>query len=428
MPLDASALGSNAWHLRVDEVDATDGSFLYDLSVRSHVGGATIVVDEDGTDVAYFTMDAGGSGFPYWCRYEFGDIRAGGRDTFSKIGTTSGGVMFDGFGVYDSTRGMMYRNSVRMSGNTSDILALKVLGATGVTATTPIQLIDVNGDPFPLNEWNAGTSSYVRECHYGATYDAENDRLWLWNGDAAEPGRVYYIQIPSWSSGSGWSTTTWTINEVTPTGSTPRGDHSQGVLGKMRAVPALGAFAVLDSTTIARTDDPAVWLFKTSAQNTLSGSGSIQSNAGSAGAISQTGAFAGAPCAQGNASSTQGITQTHALASSGATQANDGAGGAVTLDSSNSLVPAASAQANSSVSGAITQAHILIHAPSVQDNIAASSAIVQGLLLAASNGIQANSGGSGVITQESGIPPVDGPAGSGPRLRKAYGRRPPQLR
>jgi hypothetical protein len=425
---DAAALGSNAWHLRVDEVDASDGSFLYDLSARSHVGGATIVVDEDGVDVAYTTMDAGGSGFPYWCKYEFGDIRAGGRDTFSKIGTTSGGVMFDGFGVYDSTRGMMYRNSVRMSGNTADILALKVLGATGVTATTPIQLIDTNGDPFPLNEWNAGTSSYVRECHYGCVYDPENDRLWLWNSDETEPGRVYYIQIPAWSSGSGWASTTWTINELIPTGLTPRGGHIQGVLGKMRYVPALGAFAVLDSTTIDRIDDPAVWMFKTSAANSLSGSGSTQSNAGAAGAINQTGSFIGAACAQGNVSGTAGITQTHALVASGASQANEGTGGAVTLDSSNNLVAAPSAQANSGVSGGITQAHILIHAPSVQDNIAAASAIVQGLLLAASNGIQANSGSSGVITQESGIPPVDGPAGSGPRLRKAYGRRPPQLR
>jgi hypothetical protein len=262
---DITKQGSGAWHLRVDEVDAADPSFLYDLSVRSHVGGATIVVNESGKDVAYTTMDAGGSGFPYWCKYEFGDIDAGERDTFSKIGVTSGGVMFDGFGVYDSKRGMMYRNAVRMSGNTADILALRVLGATGVTATTPIQL-KLNGSDFPLNEWNAGTSSWVRECHYGCVYDPVNDCLWLWNGDVANPGRVYKVAIPAWSSGTGWASTQWVVTEVTPSGSTPRGNHQQGVLGKMRYVPQLGAFVVIDSTTIARTDDPAVWFFKTSGQ------------------------------------------------------------------------------------------------------------------------------------------------------------------
>jgi hypothetical protein len=402
---DASVLGSNAWHLRVDEVDAADGSFLYDLSVRSHVGGATIVVDEDGTDVAYFTMDAGGSGFPYWCKYEFGDIRSGGRDTFSKIGTTSGGVMFDGFGVYDSTRGMMYRNSVRMSGNTSDILALRVLGATGVTATTPIQLEDTNGDPFPLNEWNAGTSSYVRECHYGATYDAENDRLWLWNGDVADPGRVYYVQIPAWSSGSGWATTTWTVNEVTPTGSTPRGNHSQGVLGKMRAVPALGAFAVLDSTTISRTDDPAVWLFKTSAQNTLSGSGSTQGNTSSTEAIDQPAAFAADNCVQGNAAATGAISLVTDLAGANCSQGNASATGAIS-QGTGSLVVSNVIQLNEATAGAISidGAIALICAPSVQDNIAAASAIVQAHILAAANVTQGNVSPARSITLGDALP------------------------
>jgi hypothetical protein len=290
--------------------------------------------------------------------------------------------MFDGFGVYDSTRGMMYRNSVRMSGNTSDILALKVLGATGVTATTPIQLEDTNGDPFPLNEWNAGTSSYVRECHYGATYDAENDRIWLWNGDVDEPGRVYYIQIPSWSSGSGWSSTTWTVNEVTPAGSTPRGNHSQGVLGKMRAVPALGAFAVLDSTTIARTDDPAVWLFKTSAQNTLSGSGSIQSNAGNTGAISQAGSVIGANCSQANACST----------------------GSISIDSGLDLTAANAVQANEGTGGAISIDGALVCSPSVQDNIASASAIVQAHILATSNVTQGNISPARSITLGDALP------------------------
>lgn len=296
---DTSRLGSNAWNLHYDRIDSV-GPLVYDLTAFSHVGSAAAICDEDGVDVAYFTLDAGGSGFPYWCRYEFGDIRSGGRDTFSKIGNTSDGVIFDGFGVYDSTRGMFYRNSVPYASYGShDILALDVLGRTTVGATTGITVIDEDSNPFHFNDWTG--SDWVRECHYGCVYDPENDRLWFWRGDIGNPGKVYYIQLPAWSSGSGWATTTWTIVAVDPAGSTPRGNHIQGVLGKMKYVKALGAFVVMDSTTIDRLDDPGVWFFKTTNSNILSGAGCTQLNTCSADAVViDPKNLAGAPCIQFN--------------------------------------------------------------------------------------------------------------------------------
>jgi hypothetical protein len=175
---------------------------------------------------------------------------------------------------------------------------------------------------------------------------------------------------------------------------------------------------------------------QTSAQQNSTASGAItqgaaftgascnQVNAAGTGGITQGHAVTGSAATQGNTSATLAITQDHALGASGSSQANVGSAGAVTLGAANNLTAAASVQANDSNAGSITQAHILVHAPSVQDNVAAASAIVQAHLLAGSVNDQANTCSSGAISQTSGIPPVDGPAGSGPRLRVAYGQRP----
>jgi hypothetical protein len=154
------------------------------------------------------------------------------------------------------------------------------------------------------------------------------------------------------------------------------------------------------------------------------GAASDQANVSSVAAITQSHALVGVASAQGNVSSAAGVTQDHALAASGASQANEGTGGAITLGVAVNLTAAPSTQANIGGAAGISQAHILIHAPSVQDNIAASSAVVQAHILAGINCSEANACSAGAIDQTSGIPPVDGPAGSGPRLRIATGHRP----
>lgn len=149
-----------------------------------------------------------------------------------------------------------------------------------------------------------------------------------------------------------------------------------------------------------------------------------QANSASTGAITQAHALTAANGSQANTSSSAAVSQDHALAAAGSTQANVAASGAITQGTVHDLTAANSSQANTGAAGAITQAHVLVCAPSVQDSIAAASAIVQTHLLVAASGTQANACSTGAIEQISGVPPVDGPAGSGPRLRTVHGRRP----
>jgi hypothetical protein len=247
-----SRLGSGGWKNRRDFVDG------YPIDTLDHKQGAAAYANEGGIDVCYFTM-GGASGFPNWYKYSFGDIRGGvARDTCVKIGQTFNSVIFDGFMVHDPVRGMLYRQGATMSGKTSEIAAIPTSG-TGTTVDTAIQVVDELGAAFPMVLFPNRYGTL-----YGAVYDSLNDRIWLWDGASATPGRVYYIQIPAWSPGAGWASTTWTAIAVNPAGSTPRGGHINGVLGKMKYVPTLGAFVVLDSTEATHVNEPGVWFFKTS--------------------------------------------------------------------------------------------------------------------------------------------------------------------
>jgi hypothetical protein len=327
-------------------------------------------VNESGVDVCYFTM-GGASGFPNWYKYTFGDIRGGtARDTCTKIGVTSNSVIFDGFMVHDSKRGMLYRQGATLSGKTSEIAAMPVT-ATGSTADTPIQVIDELGNPFPMV-----LTPTVYATRYGAVYDDANDRIWLWDSNGTNPGTVFYIPLPAYDPGTGWASTTWTAYQIDPAGSTPRGGHINGVLGKMKFVPTLGAFVVLDSTEATHVNEPGVWFFKTSeAPANLAGDSSTQGNISGPGAISQSSSVVGENCNQSNVSSA----------------------GAISVSSGITLTPANAAQANQGTGGAISISGSLVAAPSVQDNIAAASALVQAHILAAAASSQPNAGSSASI-------------------------------
>jgi len=357
-------LGSGGWHNRRDLVDG------YPIDTLDHKQGASAYVNEGGTDVCYFTM-GGASGFPNWYKYTFGDIRGGtARDTCTKIGVTSNSVIFDGFMVHDSKRGMLYRQGATLSGKTSEIAVMPVT-ATGSTADTPIQVIDELGNPFPMV-----LTPTVYATRYGAVYDDANDRIWLWDSNGTNPGTVFYIPLPAYDPGTGWASTTWTAYQIDPAGLTPRGGHINGVLGKMKFVPTLGAFVVLDSTEATHVNEPGVWFFKTSeAPANLVGDSSIQGNTSSPGAISQASLVLGENCSQSNVASA----------------------GAISISSGITLTPANAAQANEGTGRAISISGSLIAAPSVQDNVAAASAIVQAHILAAASSSQSNAGSSASI-------------------------------
>ena len=330
-------LGSNAWYNRRDYVDGD-----YPIDTIGHINQAAVAVDEDGVDVVYMTMDLA-SGLPNWYRYEFGDVRGGGRDTCTKIAETANSAIWWGMGVFDTTRSMFYRVSQNNGGMTGEIAAIHVLTATGTTHDTPINVEDSGGTPFVFNASGKG---------FGGVYDADTDRIWMWDSDISAPLRIYYIQIPAWDISTGWASTTWVAHAIDPAGTGPHGNHLAGVLGKIKYVPALKSLVVLDSAQDLW--EPSVWMFKLNgAEYHVVGAGSTQ----------------------GNACSTAGIIQTQLLA-----RAN-------------------SSQANTCSTGSIAATPIdLICAPSVQDNIASASAIVQAHMLLAAGSTQHNNASPGSIT------------------------------
>jgi len=257
---DITRQGSSAWQHRRDKVTG------YDIPAQNHVTGATIVVDQSGTDVAYFTMGSGG--FPNFYKYTFGDLRnPASTDSVEMISRSWTGITTDGFGVYDSKRQMFYRNAGQQGGTiaptggyTYEMVALHLPTAAGwATQTTGIQFVDGNGIAAPIMGPNYPAT------FYGCCYDEVNDRLWFWDSGMAapsNPGRVKYINIPP-ATGAVFSSTTWTIETLDPAGATPHGPHNAGVMGKMHHIPELGAFIVVDSANGGDTDPGAVWLFKT---------------------------------------------------------------------------------------------------------------------------------------------------------------------
>lgn len=281
--------GSNAWQHRYDMIDGN-----YPLTTINHVSQAVSTVSENGKDVCYFTMDLA-SGFPYYYRYQFGNIRAGERDTIAKIAETWNSVTFEGWEVLDSKRSMLYRNAITTGKYTSELVAFHLPTAAPTTQDTPIDLVDTSGNPFV-------------SVPYGGVYDDRNDVIWLWSAIDANPGRLYYITIPAWDSVTGWASTSWVVTAVDPVGATPRGHHNGGVLGKIKYVPELGAIVGLDSISVADNADAGVWLFKTSVMTgQLIGAGSLQANTASTGSITSSGTgihLAAAPAVQGNRSST----------------------------------------------------------------------------------------------------------------------------
>lgn len=349
--------GSNAWYNRRDYVDGT-----YPIDTLNHINGATIYRTEDGHDVCYFTMDAA-SGFPFWYRYQFGDVRAGERDTCAKNGETWNSVIYEGFGVYDSSRGMFYRNGTGAVDRPAELAAQHLDSMTGTTHDTAINIVDTLGDPFVMSR--GGFS-------FGASYNENDDLLYLWNG--VETGTYYTVAIPAWDAGTGWASTTWIATEHVPAGIAPRGGFQVSVLGRMRYVPALKAIVVMDKEDAVLNLDPGVWMLKTTeAERDLTVAASVVVNGSIAAAI----------------------VQVHQESASACLQANACSAGALIAGTVIILTAAVCAEGHLSQSGSITQSQLLIIANAVQANACSAKAIVLP---------------GSVVT-------VDAPAGNGPWLR-----------
>lgn len=387
--------GSNAWHNRIDMVDGGYVSTL--VSGVNHVNGAAVVVDEGGKDVVYLTMGNGGGGFVLWYRYEFGDIRAGERDTFSYLTGTQNSLVYESWGVWDSKRKMFYRGALGDWSEGSGFKSVELAAIHPATAVwnsydTPIRLVRAeDGTPLPTN---------ISSRSFGAAYGEHDDLLYLWTGWEDNPGTYYTVAIPEWSPTTGWASTTWVATKHIPTGPTPVGNYQISILGRMRYVPALKSVVIVDQPRTETAQDASVWMLKTTeAELDFVGSGLTQGNSTSSAAITQdqklisaspaqqsafsTGAMGqehnlnNATLAQQNDASASNVTQIQILVVSGLSQANIGGVSEISIGVAHDLIVAPSIQINTGDLSAITQIHSLIVAPLNQINASASEAITQ---------------------------------------------------
>lgn len=405
--------GSNAWYNRIDMVDGG-----YQVDTLTHINSATVVQSENGKDVAYFTMDSG-SGFPYWYRYEFGDIRAGERDTFSYLTGTQNSVLYESWGVFDSKRGMFYRgglgdlSGVGSPAKATELAAVHVSTAVWNSYDTPIRLVDTLGAPLPTN---------ISSRSFGAAYNENDDQLYLWTGWEANPGTYYTVAIPEWDPVTGWAATTWVATKHIPTGPTPIGNYQISILGRMRYVPALKAIAIIDQPRTETAQDASVWMLKTTDAELiydLTTAGITQVNSIPAISVAKAYSLTAGGISQNNQTFTATITQSHTLAVSAIDQLNTLVAATISqvqnlavvgilqtnttqdVELSNStvhsLVIPVTGQSNVASSQVITQSHVLILSVTTQGNSLASSGIAQTHVLVVAPKIQENEVSEGAI-------------------------------
>ncbi len=320
--MDPSRLGLNAWRHRRDNVptSAVGGTDTYAIDYLGHGSGKSAAAVIGGKDVVFILVDAG-SGFPFYYRYEFGDVRAGENDTCKYYGRSGNIVVFEGWMVYDPSRGFLYGNAFAKNDSyTKAELIAKNVSGPGINPD-PIRLVySSDGTPFDMNP----NPSLPAECPYGAAYDDINDCIWLWGGTAPDTGVVYRINIPAYNSGTGWAATTWTVDKITPAGSRPYGLPSTPVLGKLKYVPEVGALIALDSIAGDGSRDAGVWMFKTTAYPIdLTVDNAVQKNVLSTVSISvPTIDLSISNLMQANLVTSPVIVQSHLLKVANVTQAN----------------------------------------------------------------------------------------------------------
>ncbi len=329
-------LGLNAWKYRRDNVPTgTPGTNVYPIDYMGHASQKCAATVIGGKDVVFFTMDTN-SGFPYFYQYQFGDIRAGENDTCTYLGSAGSIIVYEGWMVYDPSRGFCYGNAYAKNVNyTQAELIAKNVSAPGI-APNPIRLVkSADGTPFDMNP----TPGLPYECPYGAVYDTRNDCIWLWGGTSPDTGVVYRINIPAYDSSTGWASTTWTVDSITPAGSRPNGLYETPILGKIKYVPEAGAFIILDKASTDGLTDPGVWMFKTTDLGPDQG---------------PVNDLVCAPSAQDNVAAASLIVQAHILTAANATQGNLGGTGAISISTGN-LIGAPAAQINLGDTGFVCQ-------------------------------------------------------------------------
>lgn len=394
--MDVARLGLNAWQHRRDNVPTgVAGTDTFPIDYANHVSQSAVSVSKDGKDYVIFTMDAN-SGFPSWYRYEFGDIHAGEDDQCIYLGRTtqSNTPALEGWMTYDSKRELAYRVAYAKNADyTRAELIAKKPWVAGV-AETPIRLVhSADSSQFAM-------TPVTDECPYGVVYDERNDCLWIWGGTSPDTGVVYRANIPAYDGTAGWSSTTWNVDAITPAGSRPNGLYQSPILGKIKHVPEIESFIILDRAGSAGDPDPGVWLFKTAqiqgdligsdldqgssvdtvsvtVTHALSAGASIQGNSASEASIAQVGVLSVSNLTQSSLVDTGSLTQVHNLSASNLAQSNTSSSAAISREATVNLAYAPVSQNNSAGEDTVGQVHNITVSGLGQANSSPNAAITQ---------------------------------------------------
>ncbi|BCT69205.1 PEP-CTERM sorting domain-containing protein [Nitrosospira sp. NRS527] len=221
-----------------------------------YVNATTAYRTENGKDVVYVTADSNASGFPVLYRYEVGDVRNGGKDSWEAVGTTWNSVGYQGTATIDTTHNLYIRTANHIGPYTAD---LAIWDLDNSNTANPNNNADIG-----INLVNADGSDFVMGVTYGIGYDSANNMIMLWDGSGGG-GTVWEANVLTDADGNIGSNTTWTVHEMqSATSSHPHGDFATGVLGKWHYDPTLGAFVALDQIAPENGGawDAAVWLYK----------------------------------------------------------------------------------------------------------------------------------------------------------------------
>lgn len=245
-----SRAGGDMWMSR--------GSFATGTAPNNWIHAASVSRVENGKDVVYVTADSySGGGFGKLYRYEVGDVRNGGTDNWSVVGTmplsSATGYTYQGAAAIDATRNLFVRTG-NIDPNVFDNVAAEdafivwdlnktTLGAGN--KSTAVRLVDENGQAISFNSYLSGID-----------YDSVGDQFVLWSSQ--DKGKVYTTK-PQYDA-NGQLMSTWSAELIdSTTASQPTLTSTTGVLGKWEYVSELNAFIALEAYAAG---DAAVWLYK----------------------------------------------------------------------------------------------------------------------------------------------------------------------
>jgi hypothetical protein len=239
---DSGTAGGNMWINRAASLTGTQGP--------SYVYGATAYREEGGRDVVYVLSDSNASGFPRLFRYELGDVRNGGSDSFELVGVTdnlsiTSTLIKQTTATIDSREGLFVATATAFAD-----LAVWDLDRFGANPfanrEVPVQLVTAGGAAFDMNQ------------DMSIEYDSLNGQYVMWDG--RDRGTVWVTRAQFNPDGS--VAATWVVDRLaSTTGAQPGGSFSNGVLGKWDYVAELDAFVAINEWSF-ETQDAEVWLYK----------------------------------------------------------------------------------------------------------------------------------------------------------------------